>query len=374
MQHTFTSLFDITSRPSPQRCHLQLRTGRLRPRCTSLERARWSAAAQIQRSTISSWSSSSILPSESRYRSSRAVKIFGRSWERMGTIITMTSGKHMANGDFFTTIKNTKQITWMMVNACTLAIGTCRTYEVGGYSFGSISNSWMRSHSWILVSDVMPIVRKRPSSTAIGTNLSAATAKSDAPMRQWMRRPVRRVSVTLEICSERWPSALTTSCLSASAKRWLMERTVAAHIHGRPSIEETKITTERTARSRWYPGPFLSRLSALFMSRAVMFWSRKRRTDASRAGAMVKKGRNCGTAVCGASAMGAHVCAELACAHVQLSGLKRYCRSKSGKAADGASWNSGPYAMMGTTHGRQSLEGTKVLGMRSLAVLISPRR
>jgi len=58
--------------------------------------------------------------------------------------------------------------------------------------------------------------------------------------------------------SGRSPGALTSDSL-IRLRTCVTERTVAATNHGRPSSEQTMMSSARTNKSRWYPKPFCTR-------------------------------------------------------------------------------------------------------------------
>mmetsp|Transcript_27523 Transcript_27523/g.69149 ORF Transcript_27523/g.69149 Transcript_27523/m.69149 type:complete len:247 (-) Transcript_27523:737-1477(-) len=154
------------------------------------------------------------------------------------------------------------------------------TGSPAGSAAGSTTRVVVRSRRRKALPAIMliPRKRKRPGTSAEGTRLRSGTRKREQPMRTLTRMLETRVSTTSGM-SGRGSEGVGDSEAGAGRKEvrermWLRDWTVAATSHGRPHIEQRKVTMPSARRSWWYAGGLVRRWTRELTTRVEMFWSR----------------------------------------------------------------------------------------------------
>mmetsp|Transcript_97662 Transcript_97662/g.218914 ORF Transcript_97662/g.218914 Transcript_97662/m.218914 type:complete len:225 (+) Transcript_97662:327-1001(+) len=181
--------------------------------------------------------------SPSRKSNSSALNKRGINQMRKGRQAAIMSGKARATALMvFTTYSNTKTPSCTTVHLCMVECFTHWVYGSFGYLDGCMNNSSKRSQSWLPDKATMPMYKKTPYSTASGRCLSTSITKSVMRMSTWIAKCVNRVCCMLTMRPR--------SSFSANAWTWLIERTVAAHNHGKPNTELIRMDAPTTTVSQ----------------------------------------------------------------------------------------------------------------------------
>mmetsp|Transcript_15226 Transcript_15226/g.28907 ORF Transcript_15226/g.28907 Transcript_15226/m.28907 type:complete len:292 (-) Transcript_15226:928-1803(-) len=210
--------------------------------------------------------------------------IFTSSLRSSGKNATIT-GDMTPKGDFVTHIMAATQNTWTRVKIVVVLFGT-EDHRVLGATEESWNRPTTRSHNSSPCKDVRPRYMKTPESTGRGTSdksFRGQEKKTQAPIRAWILAPVTRFSMV--------PVIFPSSSKMDSDRTCAALRVVAPAIQGSPTIEQSPVRIEITKRSPCMPSktlslsrPFFIMYRGLLTSRAVIFWSRKRRTARNAAG------------------------------------------------------------------------------------------